>query len=198
MDGLEYTKRTHDEASSFGNSSDASVDSVMEDTILAREESEEGSDSDASDISWDHDVDYEGLNINDSSSDGCVTTIENLSPDEAVIGGPKNSASFLAGHFVDVSSSPSPNRPFLDWALIQSHDGSFERPNAFSTGDSTGEYKFLTKIAENSPNVHTAVLMISGSTGTRKGFMLPGSAYIGGDPDQDLCEAWVVDLPYGE
>jgi hypothetical protein len=194
------TPKANDETPSLENLGDVSVDSTTEDALLSIEELGGCSDSDASDVSWDDDVEYGDLNINDSSSDDCRITHDCSLRDEIAVGGSKDPGLYVAGHFVDVSSSPSLSRPFLDWALIEFHDGAFERPNAFSTGGDTEEYKFLSEIAESPPLEHTPILMISGSTGTRNGVLLPGVSYIGGDPGQDFCEALVVDLSgsYGQ
>ena len=66
--------------------------------------------------------------------------------------------------------------------------------NAFCTQDAPDNPKFLSNVFSIPVLESRPIYMISGVTGVRKGILIPGSSYIGGNPGQDLCRALNVIL----
>ncbi|KAF7892002.1 hypothetical protein EAF00_008304 [Botryotinia globosa] len=100
----------------------------------------------------------------------------------------------INGHKADFMFKTDTTSAYLDWALIEFDDGYYQRPNAFFSEDDPTNPKFFGILAAAPKTSDVKVFMISGVSGTRKGVMLNSSSYIGGKPNEDLCQAWNVIL----
>ncbi|KAH8807305.1 hypothetical protein F5884DRAFT_340186 [Xylogone sp. PMI_703] len=148
---------------------------------------------------WIDDVEYDDLECDQDNSDNSdLGNVEKLPSDSftEVTEEIQYSQSMWedAGVLVHAAPKHDLSRPYLDWALIEFADKNYERLNALHSQDNSQPTKLIAAIAETPSNSHVQVIMISGATGFRKGILLPGVSYIGGEPGQKLCEALVVDF----
>lgn len=104
----------------------------------------------------------------------------------------------VQGTKVEPVSSGDASRPYLDWALILFDLGYYRRPNVFYfendptpqyIHESTSHYSGYTDA-----RTFEEVFMVSGTTGTRTGILLPGYSYIGSGPGRNLCKVWSLKL----
>jgi hypothetical protein len=147
------------------------------------------------DWSWVDDVTYEDMDNDQKVSDtGSVTSGQScveVVMDQALT---KHYGTSISGHKLDSVHEADPSTPYLDWALINFEGGYFERPNMFYSEDNLTDPKFLTRLSATPETSGVPVFMISGVSGTRKGVMLNGNSYVGGNFGGNLCQTWNVIL----
>ncbi|KAF7923939.1 hypothetical protein EAE99_006600 [Botrytis elliptica] len=143
---------------------------------------------------WIDDVKYE-----DFENGECVSDAESVSSGGShakttIDHGPtEQCGESISGRKVDILSVIDTTAN-LDWALIEFDNGYYERPNAFYSKDDPANPKFFRTLSAIPKTSDVNVFMISGVSGTRKGVMLNNKSYIGGKPNEDLCQAWNVIL----
>ena len=172
---------------------------LVEDIIKDTEAIEEGPGSSVTEDLWVDDLEYDVSDAEESASNDSDFSIvyqaseesrhppavtETQQPWEAV------------GSLVHVARDVSPRRPYLDWTLVDlfGEQEYASRPNALHIQGNSKKPRLLAAAATGAETFHTPVMMISGASGIRRGTLLPGVSYIGGQPGEELCEVLVVDL----
>jgi len=137
--------------------------------------------------SLDHDdVKYDNIDCDAEAS------YDLLAKDEITMA---NNVWTIAGCKVEQPHKLGNSQAYLDWALVDLYGGYKDRPNAFYLENDLEHPKFFSGISgtpkfDETPEIY----MISASSGIRTGILLPGIALIGGEPGEDLCQAWNVIL----
>ncbi|KAF7891398.1 uncharacterized protein EAF02_001723 [Botrytis sinoallii] len=145
--------------------------------------------------SWIDDVKYEDFENVEFVSDAESVSSGGSHAKTTIDHGPTEQyGESISGHKVDILSVIDTTTTNLDWALIEFDNGYYERPNAFYSKDDPANPKFFRTLSAIPKTSDVNVFMISGVSGTRRGVMLNNTSYIGGKPNEDLCQAWNVIL----
>jgi hypothetical protein len=182
-----FRNQTNEEEFTFAKNLEISLD-----------EQDTTGDQDGSEIfdkSWIDDVIYGVVDNNEDALDPASATTRASQVDVTMTDvSVEHQAWTITGQKVDSTCEVDGSRPYLDWALIDFHDGYFKRPNAFFSTDDPEHPNFFAKISSTPELNGFQVFMISGVSGIRKGVLGQGNSYIGSKPGQKLCEAWDVIL----